>query len=130
MEPNQKIKVLLVDDDQNVRNVLRDAIQAYGFEVYDAADGQSGLAKAFEVHPDVIMLDIMMPNMDGWQVLNTLRQDPWGKNAQVIMLTALGEMDNVAAAVDQKAFAYIVKSDLHISKIPELIMSAVKNRPA
>ena len=127
MDTEQKKKVLVVDDDDNLRNILKDALGAAGFAADGAADGEEGLKKAIETHPDVIMLDVMMPKMDGWQMLEKLRADVWGSKAKVIMLTSLGQMDNIAHAVDKKVFTYIVKSDLDLSNIAETVNNMIKN---
>ena len=127
METNPKKRVLVVDDDDNLRNVLLDALNASGFESTGAANGEEGLKMALESHPDAIMLDVMMPKMDGWQVLDSLRADSWGKSAKVLMLTSLGDMENIAHAVEKKVFNYIVKSDLNIDNIAEVINNLIKN---
>jgi len=127
MDTNSKKKVLVIDDDNNLRNVLVEALTASGFEPQGAANGEDGLKMALETHPDAIMLDIMMPKMDGWQVLDKLRADAWGKSAKVMMLTSLGAMDNVANAIDKKVFNYVVKSDLNIDNIAETINNLIKS---
>jgi CheY-like chemotaxis protein len=69
----------------------------------------------------------MMPKMDGWQVLDKLREDAWGKTVKVFMLTSLGQMDNVAHAVDKKVFTYVVKSDLNLNNIADIINGVINN---
>ncbi|MDR3558601.1 MAG: response regulator [Candidatus Pacebacteria bacterium] len=128
MDTNNKKKVLVIDDDGNLRNVLLDALTSAGFESEGAADGEEGLRMAFETHPDVIMLDVMMPKMNGWQMLDKLRMDDWGMNARVIMLTSLGQMENIAEAVDKKVLTYIVKSDLDLKDIASTIQSAINSQ--
>jgi DNA-binding response OmpR family regulator len=127
MDSNQKKKVLVVDDDTNLRDVLIDALTVAGFEASGAANGEDGLKNALASHPDVIMLDVMMPKMDGWQVLDALRADEWGKKAKVIMLTSQGQMTNIAHALDKKVFTYIVKSELNLGNIAETVNSLIKS---
>jgi DNA-binding response OmpR family regulator len=127
MDTNKKKKVLVVDDDNKLREVLIDALDSTGFQPIGAANGEEGLKKALEEHPDVIMLDVMMPKMDGWQVLDKLREDAWGKTVKVFMLTSLGQMDNVAHAVDKKVFTYVVKSDLNLNNIADIINGVINN---
>jgi DNA-binding response OmpR family regulator len=127
MDTNQKKKVLVVDDDANLRDVLLDALTVAGFEAKGMPNGEDGLKEAFAWHPDVIMLDVMMPKMDGWQVLDVLRADEWGKKAKVIMLTSLGQMTNIAHALDKKVFTYIVKSELNLDNLAETINSLIKS---
>ncbi len=127
MDTTQKKKVLVVDDDANLRDVLIDALTVSGFEAKGAANGEDGLKEAFASHPDVIMLDVMMPKMDGWQVLDTLRADEWGKQAKVIMLTSQGQMTNIAHALDKKVFTYIVKSELNLGNIAEKVNGLLRS---
>lgn len=118
MENQQnKKKVLVIDDDNNLRNVLIDKLNITGYEAISAINGEEGLKKAFEFHPDVILLDVLMPIMNGWQVLEKLRMDEWGKRAKVIMLTSLEQMDNIAHALDKGVHAYIVKSNLNLDDV-------------
>jgi two-component system response regulator MprA len=117
----------VVDDDTNLRDVLIDALTVAGFEASGAANGEDGLKNALASHPDVIMLDVMMPKMDGWQVLDALRADEWGKKAKVIMLTSQGQMTNIAHALDKKVFTYIVKSELNLGNIAETVNSLIKS---
>ena len=128
MNPNTKKKILVVDDDDNLRNILIDAITNAGFDVAGAANGEEGLQKALESHPDAIMLDVMMPKMNGWQVLDKLRADEWGKKAKVIMLTSLGQMENVAQAMDKKVLTYIVKSDLDLNNIASTLNTVINSQ--
>lgn len=122
----QKRKVLVVDDDANLRKPLVDILEASGYEVISATDGDEGLKKAIEIKPDVTLLDVMMPKLNGWQVLDELRKDEWGKGAKVIMLTSLGQIENVAHALDKKVFNYIVKSDLKMEEIPKMVESMIR----
>ena len=124
---NSKKKVLVIDDDDNLRNVLMDALNASGFESTGAASGEEGLKTALESHPDAVILDVMMPKMDGWQVFDKLRADEWGKKAKIIMLTSQGQMENVARAVEKKAFNYIVKSDLNIDNLAGIVNNLIDN---
>ncbi len=126
MDTNKPKRVLVVDDDDNLRNILLDALKASGFEAQGAVDGEAGLKAALETHPDAIMLDVMMPKMNGWQALEKLRADEWGKKAKVMMLTSLGQMDNIAHAVDEKVFTYIVKSDLNMDNIAQTVNTLIE----
>ena len=127
MDTNTKKKVLVIDDDENLRKVLVDALVASGFDADSASNGAEGLDKALASHPDAIMLDIMMPKMDGWQVLGVLRADAWGKTAKVLLLTSLAQMDNIGKALDKNVFNYIVKSDLDMNNISETINNLIKS---
>lgn len=120
MEEKKK-KILIVDDDENLRVVLIDKLKISGFETVSAADGQEGLDKALDEHPDVILLDILMPIMDGWEMLKRLRNDEWGKDVKVIMLTGVDDAEAVAKAVQDGSFAYLIKTNQSIDEIVEKI---------
>lgn len=122
---NSKIKVLVVDDDENLRKALTDKLAASGFQVASAENGKMGLEKALAEHPDVILLDVLMPIMDGWVMLGLLRRDEWGKNAKVVMLTVVEDAEAVARAVQGGSFNYLLKTghsiDDIIGKIREIL---------
>lgn len=126
MDTGAKKKILVVDDDDSLRRVLIDQLTISGFEPLDASNGEEGLKKALESHPDLIMLDVLMPKMTGWEVLEKLRADEWGKKAKIIMLTSLGQMENIAHALDNKVPTYIVKSDLNLTELPDIVNNMLK----
>jgi CheY-like chemotaxis protein len=80
--------VLIIEDSALLREVMRDALQSSNFRVSEAENGKEGLEKALAEHPDLILLDLMMPVMDGVTTYKRLRQDAWGEKVPVIILTA------------------------------------------
>jgi len=104
-------KILIVEDDESLLNVLTDSFTAEGFTVLSAANGAIGLETALKEQPDIILLDIQMPVMDGLAMLDKLRQDDWGKQAEVILLTNFSDTEKVAIAAEKGAYDYLVKSD-------------------
>ena len=84
-------KVLIVEDSKLLRAVVKDALMSAGFVVYEADNGLLGLETAKRIQPDLIMLDVVMPIMDGMTMYKELRKDDWGKNIPVIMLTGTEE---------------------------------------
>lgn len=128
MDTNTKKRILVVDDDNNLRNIMVDALKAAGFETDEAVNGEDGLKKVLETHPDLMFLDVTMPKMTGWEVLEKLRHDPWGAKAKVIMLTSMGDMSNIAHAMDKKVFTYIVKSDLNLNEIGDIVNKTIANK--
>lgn len=110
-------KILLVDDDNDLRTVLSDALETVHFTVLQAKDGEVGLALALAEKPDLILLDIMMPKLNGHQTLKALRKDTWGKTAKVILLTSLDDAANVSEAVELKSNDYIMKSNTSLEDI-------------
>ena len=96
-------KVLIVDDETEIRDVISDLLQSRGYEVIQAEGGRKALEKAFTETPDVVILDVMMPEMDGFQFLRKLRENAITKTTPVIMLTAVpveeGEMEGMEYGV-------------------------------
>lgn len=124
-EKNNK-KVLIVDDNTDLSSVLVDKFKASGFEADSADNGEIGLKKALEAHPDVILLDLVMPVMDGLETLKRLRKDDWGKDAKVIILTLLDEVKYVAEAMDNTFAGYIVKTDESLGNIVDKVKEVLK----
>lgn len=125
----EKIKtVLIVDDDENLRTVLTDKLEASGFTVDKAMDGEQGLAKALKQHPDVILLDVMMPKMNGWETLDALRADPWGRTARVIMLTVLEDTTDVAKAVGKGSYEYLLKTNYNLDEIVSRVLKTIQSK--
>jgi len=106
---SKQISVLIIEDEEHIRTVLQYNLKLDGFEVYLAADGPAGLELAREKRPDLILLDWMMPEMDGLKVLSELRQDERTENIPVFMLTAKGMMGDVGRALYEGADDYITK---------------------
>jgi len=109
--------ILVVEDEAPLRHALADKLTRAGFAVHEATDGERGLAAALGERPDLILLDIVMPNVDGLTMLKNLRQDSWGKDVNVILLTNLSDMDKVSQAVDLKTYDYLVKTDWKIEDV-------------
>jgi len=109
-------KILIVEDDTILLSTLADNLTQAGFEVIRALDGEEGLAFALEKKPDLILLDILLPKMDGITLLKKLRQDAWGKSVSVIILTNLSSPKDIAEAVEW-AEDYLIKSDWKIEDV-------------
>jgi DNA-binding response OmpR family regulator len=102
------IKVLAVDDEDDVRRLIQIKLKKAGFEVVTAADGEEGVAVAAAEHPDVVLMDVMMPKMDGYTAAAKIKEQI--KPAPiVIMLTAKGQEDDVVQGLTSGADDYIVK---------------------
>lgn len=107
-EPKNK-SILLIDDDEALSGALAEKLSGEGYEITTAEDGKRGLDMALSTHPDLIILDVMMPSLNGWEVLEALRADEWGSGARVIMLTNSDDMENVSKAVSHQAQEYLIK---------------------
>lgn len=108
---------MIVEDDLPILNALEAKFKLEGFDVFTAANGEEGLQAALANHPDVILLDVVMPKMDGMTMLRVLRDDPWGKTAKVIFLTNLSNPETITEALGEKVFDYLVKSDWKIEAV-------------
>ena len=106
---SEKISVLVVDDEEHIRNILEYNLRLEGFEVYLAENGRTAIEHARQKKPDVILLDWMMPEMDGLEVLSELKRDKTTENIPVFMLTAKGMANDVGKALLRGADDYIVK---------------------
>lgn len=104
-----RTKILVVDDETNITQVLKDRLEMNGYTVFTAANGREGLDTALNVQPEIILLDIMMPIMDGLEMLEALRQRPEGKDISVIMVSAKDGMQDIARAEACGVEDYIVK---------------------
>lgn len=109
-------KILIVEDEQSVLRILSEKLTEEGFEVIRAKNGKEGLIAAKKHHPDLILLDVIMPVMDGMTMLKKLREDEWGKTAKITILTNLSD-GTVAEAVEQNVNDYLVKSDWKLEDV-------------
>jgi DNA-binding response OmpR family regulator len=118
---------LVVDDEPDIRSVITFLLGRAGFEVYEESNGLAGLAAADRTHPDVVLLDWMMPRMDGIEVCRALRQNADTHSAMVILLTAKAQESDIALGFAAGAQDYIMKpfspSDL-VSRVQTLLAQA------
>jgi PleD family two-component response regulator len=105
----KKIKVLVVDDDMNVITIVRDSLEPEVFEILEAINGKEALGMVFAKSPDILVLDIMMPDMDGLTVCEELREHDNTKNIPIIMLSAKAGIEDKLKAMDLGINDYIVK---------------------
>jgi two-component system alkaline phosphatase synthesis response regulator PhoP len=102
--------VLIVDDDPNLIELLTDGLELLGhFEVISAEDGIQGLERYFEVRPDCMVIDVMMPGLDGYQLVKALRGDPDSADTPLVMLTAMAQDKNRFAGLASGADQYLIK---------------------
>lgn len=115
--------LLLIEDDKILLDMYQRLLLNHGYDVHTAMDGEDGLKKALEDRPDLILLDIRMPKMDGMTVLKHLRADTWGKDAKVIILTNLDATDNILqGVVEDHPSYYMIKSNTK----PEMVLEHIK----
>jgi DNA-binding response OmpR family regulator len=102
-------RVLVIDDEAPIRLLCRVNLEAEGMEVLEAADGPSGLEKARAETPDVVLLDVMMPGLDGWRVAEELLDDPSTERIPIVFLTARAELRDRARGIDLGGVDYVTK---------------------
>jgi two-component system, OmpR family, KDP operon response regulator KdpE len=117
--------ILLVDDDMVLREMYRFAFSEAGLNVITAKDGTEAIALALEHHPSIILMDIDMPQMDGYESMKKIREDAWGRTAKVIYLTNYSAPADVYAAVSLKPEDYIVKASHEIKEIVNRVRTAM-----
>ena len=105
----KKIKVLVADDDRNVISIIRDSLEPELYEVLEAVNGKEALGMVFAESPDIIVLDIMMPDMDGYRVCQELKEHDSTKKVPIIILSAKAGVDDKLKAIDIGIDDYIVK---------------------
>jgi DNA-binding response OmpR family regulator len=118
--------ILVVDDETELCDVLRSKLEAEGFMVSTANDGEEALERAFEGKPDLILLDLVMPNKDGFEVLTELREDKWGKDVPVILLTNLDDYESLSKVLEKQGHEYLVKTDWKIEEVVEKIKQTLE----
>lgn len=121
MSDTNKKNILLVEDDDGLANVYQQRLEAEGFTVKRVPNGEDALAVAIEFKPDLILLDVMMPKVSGFDVLDILRNTPETANIKVIMLTALSQDTDKEKAEKLGADDYLVKSQVVIADVVERI---------
>jgi DNA-binding response OmpR family regulator len=102
-------RILIVDDEADLVAILRFGLEAEGFEVLDATDGESGLRRAQQERPDLILLDLMLPTLDGYKVCRMLKYDERYRNIPIIILSARTQEDDRRLALEMGADSFLTK---------------------
>lgn len=116
MEKN-KAHVLLVEDDAFLANIYQKKFELERYKVTVVENGEKGLVEAKKKHPDIILLDILLPKLDGFAVLEQLKGDPATKDIPVILLTNLGQKDDVEKGLEAGAADYLIKAHFKPSEV-------------
>ena len=121
-------RVLVIDDEAPIRLLCRVNLEAAGIDVSEAEDGKSGLEAAREERPDVILLDVMMPGMDGWQVFEQLLQDERTSKIPIVFLTARAELRDQARGLELGGVDYVTKpfNPLNLAPLIEDLLERVE----
>jgi len=113
--------VLVVEDEAPTALAIGDKLVHEGYNVLKAGTGAEGLKIALDTHPDLILSDLKLPEMDGMEMIRRLRTDSWGKNANVIILTNVSDVSKIEEAMVHGAFYYMIKGDSSMNDIIEKV---------
>jgi len=122
---SQKKVILLVEDDEFLAELYATKLNLEGFEVHLASDGEKGLKLLKEKKPDLVLLDIIMPKMDGFEVLKMIKADKTIKDTPVILLTNLSQKDEVKKGLELGAVDYLIKAHFMPSEVVKKIKGAL-----
>ncbi len=114
-------KIALIEDDQAISQMYRFKFEAEGYTVETAENGKLGLEMVEKMKPDIILLDLMMPEMNGDEMLAALRKTTWGKNIKVMILTNMGEQEIPDEVKKLGVAAVILKADMTPRQVAELV---------
>lgn len=123
-------KIMLVEDDNNLREIYGARLLAEGHEIVAAKDGEEALATAVKEKPDLIISDVMMPRISGFDMLDILRNAPETKETKVIMMTALSQAEDKARADNLGADRYLVKSQVTLEDVAKVVRDVLDGKPA
>ncbi len=126
MTETKKVHVLLVEDDTFLANIYKTKFDMEGFKVSVSENGEEGLADAKKKKPDIILLDILLPKMDGFTVLEKLKEDSGVKDIPVILLTNLGQKDDVSKGLEMGAVDYLIKAHFKPSEVVDKVKKILK----
>ena len=124
MEPKKTI--LIVEDDKFLRELISRKLSGEGFDALEAVDGEEGIKKIKEEKPDLVLLDLILPGIDGFEVLARLREDPEISSIPVIILSNLGQREEVEKGLKLGAIDYLIKAHFTPGEIIEKIKNVLK----
>lgn len=122
----EKKKILIIEDEETLQKALREYLTEEKFEVVSALDGQEGLISSETEMPDLILLDIILPKIDGFKVLEGIKKNEKTKNIPVILLTNLESVEDIQKAFEKGATTYLVKSDYKLEDVVKKIKETLK----
>jgi len=123
---DKKFKILVVEDEEKLLNLLKKKLVRSGFEVIVAQDGEEALERAEADKPDLILLDLFLPKLDGFEVLFRLRQNYSQRELPVMVLTNYGNSDNVSRVLDLGVEIFLIKANYSLDEVVDKIKSVLK----
>lgn len=119
-------KIVFIEDEPSLIKILSEALSNEGHEVIKATDGKSGLELVKSEKPDLVLLDLILPKMDGFEVLKKIKEDPMVKKIPVVVLTNLEGVEDVDKALELGATTYLVKENYSLEEVVEKIKKNLK----
>ncbi|MCD6148114.1 response regulator [bacterium] len=119
-------KILIIEDDKFLRELIAKKLAKDGYEVSEAVDGEEGVKKTKETKPDLILLDLILPEMDGFEVLSKIKEDPASSLIPVIILSNLGQKEDIEKGLKMGATDYLIKAHFTPGEIVEKIRNIIK----
>ncbi|MCL5435810.1 MAG: response regulator [Patescibacteria group bacterium] len=123
-----KAKILVVEDEEILLTALREELTQGGYETEGAVDGEDGLVKVKSFKPDLVLLDLVMPKMDGMQVLKKLKEDEATRDLSVVILTNLSDYERISEALSLGAKDYLVKANYSLTDLLEKVKTVLSRR--
>ena len=114
-------KILVVEDDRFLRELITQKLVREGYEISEAADGEEGVKKAEEIKPDVILMDLILPGIDGFEAISKIKEKPELENVPIIILSNLGQRDDVERGLKLGAVDFLIKAHFTPGEIIEKI---------
>jgi DNA-binding response OmpR family regulator len=119
-------KILFIEDESALQKTFRDILEKEGYQMISALDGESGLRLAKSEKPDLILLDLILPRKDGFEVLKELKSDESTKEIPVIVLTNLEDIESVERAIELGATTYLVKAQYTLEEVIQKVKKALE----
>ncbi|HBV58338.1 MAG TPA: response regulator [Candidatus Magasanikbacteria bacterium] len=129
MAKEGKTKILIVEDDEFLANIYQTKFEIEGFKVFVAGDGEQGLKMAGTKEPEIILLDVLLPKLDGFAVLEQLKKDSATKDIPVILLTNLGQKEDVQKGLKMGAVDYLIKAHFKPSETVDKVKKVLSCAP-
>lgn len=123
---NSAKKILIIEDDKFLRQLIVQKILQEGYNILEAVDGEEGLKKIKEEKPDLILLDLILPGIDGFEVLSQMRKEDFLSQIPVIILSNLGQKEDVERGLNLGAIDYLIKAHFTPGEIIEKVKNALK----
>ncbi len=121
-------KILFVEDETALQKTFGDILKEEGYEIFTALDGEMGLRMAKEKKPDLILLDLILPKMDGFELLGNLKADPDTKDIPVIILTNLERVEDIEKALELGATTYLVKANYTLKEVVDKVKQVIEKK--